>query len=266
MSGNQNRLPVVPTVTVLTMMKARLIGATKGHALLKKKADALSMRFRSILRQIVEAKEGLGAGMKDSFFSWAEARYAAGEQVKHTVLDNVDRATVKVYGGLDNVAGVKIPKFESQAQPGDNRMDLTGLGRGGQQIQACRKAYLEALKLLVQLANLQTAFFTLDEALKVTNRRVNALENVVKPKLENTITYIKGELDELEREEFFRLKKVQKNKQKTQAAQVAQQLAEAAAAAGPGGAGAVAAAVAAVPRAAALVAETAGPSLLGAAA
>ena len=45
--------------------------------------------------------------------------------------------------------------------------------------------------------------------LQVTNRRVNALENVVKPRLENTISYIKGELDELEREEFFRLKKVQ---------------------------------------------------------
>jgi vacuolar-type H+-ATPase subunit D/Vma8 len=43
----------------------------------------------------------------------------------------------------------------------------------------------------VQLANLQTAFMTLDTALKVTNRRVNALENVVKPKIENTISYIK---------------------------------------------------------------------------
>jgi hypothetical protein len=68
---------------------------------------------------------------------------------------------------------------------------LAGLGKGGQQIQSCRKAYLSAIQLLVQLANLQTAFMTLDTALKVTNRRVNALENVVKPKIENTISYIK---------------------------------------------------------------------------
>ncbi|KAK6803030.1 hypothetical protein RDI58_000814 [Solanum bulbocastanum] len=43
----------------------------------------------------------------------------------------------------------------------------------------------------------------------LSNRRVNALENVVKPRLENTVLYIKGELDELEREDFFRLKKIQ---------------------------------------------------------
>ena len=78
------------------------------------------------------------------------------------------------------------------------------------------------MELLVSLANFQTAFMTLDAALKVTNRRVNALENVVKPRLDNTISYIKGELDELEREEFFRLKMVQKNKKKVAALMEAQ--------------------------------------------
>jgi len=78
----------------------------------------------------------------------------------------------------------------------------------------CRTAFLETVQLLVELASLQTSFLTLDEAIKTTNRRVNALENVVKPRLGNTISYIKGELDELEREEFFRLKKVQDKKKR----------------------------------------------------
>jgi len=73
---------------------------------------------------------------------------------------------------------------------------------------------LKTIEVLVELASLQTSFLTLDEAIKTTNRRVNALENVVKPRIENTITYIKGELDELEREDFFRLKKIQGYKKK----------------------------------------------------
>jgi V-type H+-transporting ATPase subunit D len=297
MSGSSNRYTVVPTVTVLAQMKLRLIGATKGHALLKKKADALSLRYRQVLREIVEAKEGMGDAMKASFFSLAEAKYAAGDAVRHTVLDGVDTATLRVYASQDNVAGVKIPRFESAVAGGGGggggggaganagaaagagasnntsttagadaalaaaaaaRGDLTGLGKGGQQVQACRRAYVGAVRVLVALANLQTAFVTLDAALKTTNRRVNALENVVVPKIEGTIAYIKSELDELEREEFFRLKKVQKNKQKKAAQVAAEAEAEAAAVAakeaarggagaggGGGGGGAVAAAAAA---------------------
>lgn len=79
---------------------------------------------------------------------------------------------------------------------------------------ACRAAHGRAVEVLVELASLQTSFMTLDAAIKATNRRVNALENVVKPRLENTMAYIRGELDEQEREEFFRLKKIQGYKQR----------------------------------------------------
>eukprot|EP00898_Chlorokybus_atmophyticus_P008131 jgi/Chlat1/8319/Chrsp8S08095 len=206
MSGKA-RLNVVPTVTVLAVVKARLAGATKGHTLLKKKSDALTMQFRQILKKIVSEKEKMGDTMKDSMFSLTEAYYVAGDGIKHTVLENVKAKT-------ENVAGVKLPKFETVREGATHKNDLTGLSKGGQQIQQCRASFEKAVELLVELASLQTSFLTLDEAIKVTNRRVNALENVVKPRLENTIQYIKGELDELEREEFFRLKKVQANKKK----------------------------------------------------
>lgn len=221
MSGQTQRLNVVPTVTVLGVIKARLVGATRGHALLKKKSDALTVQFRSILKKIVSTKESMGDVMKTSSFSLTEAKYVAGENIKHIVLENVQNATLKVRSQQENVAGVKLPKFEHFTE-GETKNDLTGLARGGQQVQMCRGAYVKAIEVLVELASLQTSFLTLDEAIKTTNRRVNALENVVKPKLENTISYIKGELDELEREDFFRLKKIQGFKRKEIEKQLAQ--------------------------------------------
>ena len=53
---------------------------------------------------------------------------------------------------------------------------LTGLSRGGQQVDRLKKNYTKAIELLVELASLQTSFVTLDEVIKLTNRRVNAIE------------------------------------------------------------------------------------------
>jgi V-type H+-transporting ATPase subunit D len=176
------------------------------------------MRHRQVLKKILACKGKMGDAMRDSAFSLVAAKYVAGEGIKHSIFDAVDTASVRVRAATDNVAGVKLPRFEaftdSSAATTDSKMDMTGLGKGGAQVQACRKKYLEAIEVLIELASCQTAFLTLDAAIKATNRRVNALENVVTPKLENTISYIKGELDELEREEFFRLKKVQAKKKR----------------------------------------------------
>lgn len=230
MSGQTQRLNVVATVTTLGMMKARLVGATRGHALLKKKSDALTLHFRAILKDIVSTKETMGEIMRASAFALTEAKYAAGDNIKHSVVESVSTASVRVRSSSTNIAGVRLPRFEhfTDSAASDSKSALTGLARGGQQVQACRQAHVKAIEVLVELASLQTSFLTLDEAIKTTNRRVNALENVVKPRIVNTIGYIRGELDELEREDFFRLKKIQgiKKKQLDQQVNSAKQFAE----------------------------------------
>lgn len=66
-----------PTRQVLAIYKAKLKAAQKGHGLLKKKSDALTIRFRTILREILRMKEQMGANMKVASFSLAEARMAS---------------------------------------------------------------------------------------------------------------------------------------------------------------------------------------------
>lgn len=93
------------------------------------------------------------------------------------------------------------------------------------QLQKLKRNYGEAIKSLIELATLQTSFVILDDVIKVTNRRVNAIEHVIIPKITRTITYIISELDEMEREEFYRLKKVQEKKKQARLIQEARRAA-----------------------------------------
>lgn len=212
MSG-KDRINIFPSRMALTIMKGRLKGAQKGHSLLKKKADALQLRFRSILKKIVETKSLTGEVMKEALFSLAEGKFAASFDFNNMVLQNVTKAQILVESKKDNVAGVMLPVFETTTSGVDTN-EFAGLARGGQQFSKIKKTYHRAIKLLVDLASLQTSFITLDDVIKITNRRVNALEHVVVPRFERTIAYIISELDEMEREEFFRLKKIQEKKKK----------------------------------------------------
>jgi len=179
---------------------------------LKRKSDALKIKFRKIIKDMVENKAIMGDQMKEANFSLSKAKHAAGD-FSDTLKESVEHASRRVRIEEENVAGVRLPIFKSTTDGGmGSNVQLIGLGKGGQAIQQARESFMTALEGLISLASLQTTFVAVDKALRITNRRVNALEYVVKPKLENTIAYIITELDEREREEFFRLKKIQEKK------------------------------------------------------
>ena len=157
--------------------------------------------------------------MQLASFSLAEVTYATGD-ISYLVQEQAKTAAFKVRAKQDNVSGVIIPAFEPDRIAGNGEstaelsavrpifvyvdFNLTGLGRGGQQVLRSKEVYAKAVETLVELASLQTAFTILDEVIRATNRRVNAIEHVIIPKLDNTIKYIISELDEMDREEFFR--------------------------------------------------------------
>lgn len=203
---------VPPTRMNQQVFKGKKKAAESGHRLLKKKADALKVKFRDYAKAISETKSGMAADSSSAFFSLTQAEYAAGN-FKQKVSEGGMTARVRVGAGIDNVAGVKLPVFtyfETGAATDNASLGLVG---GGKKIQLVREKYSALLQNLIKLASLQTSFVTLDEAMKVTNRRVNALENVTIPKIQGVLDYIDRELDELEREDFTRLKLVQGKKE-----------------------------------------------------
>ncbi|KAG6376464.1 ATP synthase subunit D-domain-containing protein [Boletus reticuloceps] len=215
MSGAGARENIFATRMALTNMKLRLKGAEKGHSLLAKKRDALTTRFRAILKKVDEAKRKMGRVMQLASFSMAEVTYATGD-IAYLVQEQAKLAAFRVKATQENVSGVLLPAFEVDRVSGSD-FNLTGLGRGGQQVLRAKEVYAKALETLVELASLQTAFMILDEVIRATNRRVNAIEHVIIPRLENTIKYILTRPTDTDGSLVNRLKKVQ-GKKKRQAA------------------------------------------------
>lgn len=170
------------------------------------------VKFRDYAKAIAETKSSMAVDSATAFFSLTQAEYAAGN-FKRKVAEGSLTARIRVGPGIDNIAGVKLPvftKFDTGAVADNQSLGLVG---GGKKIVAVREKFTVLLDMLIRLASLQTSFQTLDEALKVTNRRVNALENVTIPKIDGVLDYIARELDELEREDFTRLKIVKGKKE-----------------------------------------------------
>jgi len=232
MSSSGGQRPAANRMTLQTF-KGRLGGAQKGFRLLKKKRDALKTRFQMLLKDIVDAKLQVGTGLKDAAFSLAKAHWAnSGDDITSTVVERAKRPSVLCKLVAENVAGVSIPVFKMSHDPTkDASVQTLGVAHGGAVINACRETYFKAVTQLVRLASLQTAFKTLDEEIKMTSRRVNALEYVLIPRIEDIIAYITQEMDEQSREEFFRVKKVVEKK-KAKLAREKEELEKAAAAGG----------------------------------
>ena len=201
---------IIPTRMELQNLKGKIKGAQKGYDLLKKKSDALTLKFRSLLREIRDVKLRVGELTKEAFFSYTEVKFIAND-ISPTVIQSVGVLPHLLFMKIDNIAGVRVPEL-TRVQSGSETTDLLGLSRGGQQIQKCKESFSTLLDALIRLAELQTTFTIIDDVLRITNRRVNAMEYVVIPRYKNNIAFVEFSLDENEREEFYRLKKVQEKR------------------------------------------------------
>lgn len=209
--SDKERFIVLPSRASKAAIDFRINGAKRGLGLMKRKADALQLRFSSIHCKIVDTKNLMVDIMKEAPIALARARFETNAEFYQMVLENISKAQIKLKQTKENISGISILEYEAIEVRNDG-YKMAGLSTNGHHLNLVKRYYQDAIRILVQLASLETSYKILDAVLKQTNQRVNALEHVIIPKLKKTLDYIKSEIDELEREEFYRLKKIQDKK------------------------------------------------------
>lgn len=201
---------VNPTRMELIKTKERVALAKKGHKLLKQKRDALILEFFKILKKAKDLRGELTQVLQGAY----RAAALAGLYHNRYELQNVAwslRKDISVDIEVKNVMGVKIPYMESQS--GLSRED-SSLVPGSAKIDDAVERFERALQLVLQLAETETAIRRLILEIEKTKRRVNALEFILLPRLEEQRRSISFRLDEMERDSFVSLKVIKRRLEK----------------------------------------------------
>jgi V/A-type H+-transporting ATPase subunit D len=197
-------LAVNATRMELLRLKKRLALAQRGHKLLKDKQDELVRNFLEIIEDTKKLRMDVDSQIQSVFqsFSLAEG-VVGGAQIES--LFTLPGAKTTLLSHTKSIMNVKVPKFN---------VEITGdpYNYGGVTssvlVDRCVGKFGKLLDNLLKLAELEKASILLAEEIEKTRRRVNALEYILIPNIQDTIKYITMKLSEMERSNLTRIMKV----------------------------------------------------------
>lgn len=206
-AGSLSTEQITPTRMELMARRNQLELAFQGRDLLNEKRNALIKELRKLADVVLSGSDALEEAAAQGRQSLALAEMLDGpEAVRSAAL--VAAGEIFIEAGGETIMGVRVPEIEYKAT---GRM-LTGRGYSldgtSPRIDAVAESFEQQLDLLLELASGELRLRRLAEEVGKTTRRVNALENVLLPRLQRQIAYIHMVLEEREREDHFRLKKV----------------------------------------------------------
>ncbi|HWP57652.1 MAG TPA: V-type ATP synthase subunit D [Candidatus Acidoferrales bacterium] len=196
-----------PTRFELLATKAQLMLARQGRDLLKEKRRAMMQEFMGAAGNLLEKGRDLERGAAAARHALALAEAIDGEEAVRSA-SFAARGEASISVDTAQVMGVRIPKFErknfvrSVVERGYSPVATSA------RIDAAARRFEEELNIVVEVAAQQAALRRLAAEIQRTTRRVNALENVTLPRLAGQCRLIQMILEEREREDLFRLKRV----------------------------------------------------------
>lgn len=198
---------VKPTRSELIELKRKIKLSESGHKLLKMKRDGLILEFFEILKKAKTVRAELDEQFVVSQEKINVAKSVEGiVTVKSTAFSFKDTPRLEVES--KNVMGVVVPKIESSSIKKDINERGYGIIGTSSRIDEAAEAYENLVDKIILAAEIETTIKKLLEDIEKTKRRVNALEFKVIPELSEARDFIILRLDEMERENTFRLKRI----------------------------------------------------------
>lgn len=200
------KLNVNPTRMELRRLKTRLKTATRGHKLLKDKADEMIRQFMAYIRINKRLREEIEDELASALKGFTLARAVSSNAViEEAVMMPATEVEIKL--SSDNVMSVDVPSISVVEKSGKDKYPYSFATVTSELDQSI--GTLSALLVkLVKLAEVEKTCNMLADEIEKNRRRVNALEYVMIPQLQETIKYINMKLDENERSSTIRLMKV----------------------------------------------------------
>jgi V/A-type H+-transporting ATPase subunit D len=193
----------------LKKLKARLSTAVRGHKLLKDKSDEMVRRFTEIIKEDKKLREEVEQELSLTLRQFSVARSVTPTYCAETAF-SMPSVAVKAECETESIMGVDVPKVTLTDEKRADGMPYAYTEITSEADYSVERA-AALLPKMVRLAQTEKAVRMLADEIERNKRRVNALEYVMIPQLEETIKYIKDKLDENERASVVRLMKV-KNK------------------------------------------------------
>ena len=197
-----------PTRMELTRLKGRLKTATRGHKLLKDKRDELMKQFLEIVRKNRELRKKVEQGLEEANAAFTVASAIMGPEMLEQAL-LYPKQSVELSMKFKNVMSVNVPVYEFHTRNEDpTEVYPYGFAQTSGELDAAVDALNRVFQDMLELAEVEKTMQLLAEDIEKTRRRVNALEYVMIPEMQEKIKYITMKLDENERGNITRLMKV----------------------------------------------------------
>jgi V/A-type H+-transporting ATPase subunit D len=205
------RLRVAPTRSNLLRLRQTLKFAREGYEILDRKREVLTSELLRVAHDATMLQGRVWDELADAYRALQMARLSMGREHLEWAALSV-KETIEIDIRLHSVMGVVLPLVEAHGEPPATPY---GLGDTTVPLDEAAARFRRVLEEIPTLAETMTTVWRLARELQKTQRRVNALQYIFIPQYEETVAFIESTLEEREREETFRLKRLKSRASET---------------------------------------------------